>query len=86
MEWKQTVQTVTFYYRVRREIRSLGYELRKRSNSKLIFKLIFENVKVTSELNLKSGIQWPPTCTTNFETMQVNNGTEEPILLNMLTI
>ncbi|KOX68616.1 Cytochrome b5 reductase 4 [Melipona quadrifasciata] len=73
MDWKQTIQLITFFFK-QQTCKSPGlcYELTKQTDSKLIFKLIFENDTTTHILDLIGKIKWPPTCIRNFETMQVD--------------
>ena len=73
MDWKQTVPSITFFYKIFRHCPGICYELIKYNNSRMVFKLIFENDTILHELNLTGDVEWPPTCTRNFETMQVNN-------------
>ncbi|KAK1117182.1 hypothetical protein K0M31_016879 [Melipona bicolor] len=80
MEWKQTIESITFSYKAARDNSSLGYELSKLTNARVLFKIIFENEKIAHELNLKAEVERPPTWCRNFETMQVNNRIEEGIL------
>ena len=86
MEWKQTIETVTFSYKSAPNNRSLGYELSLLTNSRFLFKIIFENEVIAHELHLKSEVEWPPMYVRNLETTKVNNRIEEEILFNMLTV
>ncbi|KAK9308471.1 hypothetical protein QLX08_001624 [Tetragonisca angustula] len=71
MDWKQTVPSITFFYKIFRHCPGICYELIKYNNSRMVFKLIFENDTILHELNLTGDVEWPPTCTRNFETMQM---------------
>ncbi|XP_043509894.1 cytochrome b5 reductase 4 isoform X2 [Frieseomelitta varia] len=71
MEWKQTVPSVTFFYKIARHCPGLGYELLKRTNSNFIIKLLFDDERLVHKLDLVADVEWPPTCTRNFETMEV---------------
>ncbi|CAD1473023.1 unnamed protein product, partial [Heterotrigona itama] len=71
MDWKQTVPTITFYYKMLRNCPGVSYEVAKRSDTKVAFKLIFENDILTHDLDLIGEVEWPPVCARNLETMQV---------------
>lgn len=73
MDWRQTVPLITFFYK-QQTCKSPGlcYEVSMQSDSKLIFRLIFENDTTTHVMNLLGKIKWPPMCNRNFETMQVD--------------
>ncbi|KOX69472.1 Cytochrome b5 reductase 4 [Melipona quadrifasciata] len=70
MEWKQTIESVTFSYKITRNNPSLGYELSKLTNTRVLFKIIFENDIIVLQLNLRAEVEWPPTWSRNHETMK----------------
>lgn len=86
MEWKQTIESVTFSYKSARNNRGLGYELIMITNSKFLFKIILETEIIVHELHFRAEVEWPPMCSRNIETMEVNNRIEEKILFNMLIV
>ena len=86
MDWKERVETITFFYKMLRHCPSVGYEVFKISESKVAFRLVFDNDLLTHELDLTGEVDWPPLCAKDLETLQVNSRIEEEILFNMLTV
>ena len=86
MDWKQTIDTVTFYHSRLRNCRGVGYELTRLASSKLNLRLILENGKALHAIHLRAEVEWPPTCIRNIVSTQVNNRIEEEILFNMLAV
>ncbi|XP_015434776.1 PREDICTED: cytochrome b5 reductase 4 [Dufourea novaeangliae] len=72
MDWRQTSNSITLFYQTIRDYPSVYYQLRRISDSKLVFKLFFEKDVITHELELTAGIEWPPVCKRNFDTMEVD--------------
>ncbi|XP_006616300.1 cytochrome b5 reductase 4 [Apis dorsata] len=72
MDWRQTSNTITLFYQTVRDYPGVSYQLSRISDSKLIFKLFFEKDIITHQLELTAEIKWPPMCTKNFDTMEVD--------------
>ncbi|KAK1120128.1 hypothetical protein K0M31_012852 [Melipona bicolor] len=70
MEWKQTNESVTFSFQVAPSNLTLGYELCKVTDTKIMFKIILEDQAMVYELNLIDNVEWPPTWTRNLVTMK----------------
>jgi len=73
MNWRQTSNSITLFYQSLHKYTGLYYQLQKLSDSKLIFKLIFEKYIIIHEFELIANIEWPPICKRDFDTMQVNH-------------
>lgn len=71
MDWRQTSNSITLFYHTVRDYPGVCYQLSRISDSKLVFKLFFERDIITHQLELTAGIDWPPVCTRNFDTMEV---------------
>ncbi|XP_043516333.1 cytochrome b5 reductase 4-like [Frieseomelitta varia] len=71
MDWRQTIDTVIFSCKSIYSRRCLGYELTLITNSRLLFKIIFEDEIIKHELHLRSEIEWPPIYNRNLETLKV---------------
>ncbi|XP_017877539.1 cytochrome b5 reductase 4 isoform X3 [Ceratina calcarata] len=71
MTWKQTSNTITLYYQTVREYPGVSYQVTRINDTKLLFKLFFEKDVVIHQLELTAEIEWPPVCTRNFETMEM---------------
>ncbi|XP_033341761.1 cytochrome b5 reductase 4 isoform X1 [Megalopta genalis] len=72
MDWRQTLDAITLFYQTVKDYPSVYYQVRRISDSKLVFKLFFEKDVVTHELELAAPIEWPPVCKRNFETTEVD--------------
>uniref|UniRef100_V9IKC0 Cytochrome b5 reductase 4 n=1 Tax=Apis cerana TaxID=7461 RepID=V9IKC0_APICE len=72
MDWRQTSNTITLFYQTVRDYPGVSYQLNRISDSKLIFKLFFEKDIITHQLELTAEIKWPPMCSRNFDTMEVD--------------
>ncbi|EFN87531.1 cytochrome b5 reductase 4 isoform X2 [Harpegnathos saltator] len=72
MNWRQTSNSITLFYQTMHNYPGMYYQLQRLSDSKLIFRLILEKHIITHELELIADVEWPPTCKSNFETMQVD--------------
>ncbi|OAD58274.1 Cytochrome b5 reductase 4 [Eufriesea mexicana] len=72
MDWRQTSNSITLFYQTMRDYPGVCYQLSRISDSKLVFKLFFEKNIITHQLELTAGIEWPPVCTRNFDTMEVD--------------
>ncbi|XP_076228280.1 cytochrome b5 reductase 4 isoform X2 [Nomia melanderi] len=72
MDWRQTSDSITLFYQSVKDYPSIYYQLRRISDSKLVFKLFFEKDVITHELELAAGVEWPPVCKRNFDTMEVD--------------
>nr|XP_012151041.1 PREDICTED: cytochrome b5 reductase 4 isoform X1 [Megachile rotundata]XP_012151042.1 PREDICTED: cytochrome b5 reductase 4 isoform X1 [Megachile rotundata] len=72
MDWRQTSNSITLFYQTVRDYPGVCYQLRRISDSKLVFKLFFERDIITHELDLAADIEWPPVCKRNFDTMEVD--------------
>ncbi|KAH0954678.1 hypothetical protein HN011_005271 [Eciton burchellii] len=72
MNWRQTSNSITLFYQSLHQYTGLYYQLQKLSDSKLIFKLIFEKYVIIHEFELIADIEWPPICKRDFDTMQVD--------------
>lgn len=71
MDWRQTSNSITLFYQTLREYPGVSYQVKRISDSKLVFKLFFEKDVVTHELELVAGVEWPLVCKRNFDTMEV---------------
>lgn len=71
MAWKQTSNTITLYYQTVREYPGVSYQVTRINDAKLLFKLFFEKDVVIHQLELMAEIEWPPVCTRNFESMEM---------------
>lgn len=71
MDWRQTSNSITLFYHTVRDYPGVCYQLRRISDSKLVFKLFFERDIITHELDLAADIEWPPVCKRNLDTMEV---------------
>lgn len=72
MDWRQTSNSITFFYQATRNYPGLYYQLQRLSDSKLIFKLTVGEHIVIDELELVADVEWPPMYKRNFDTMQVD--------------
>ncbi|XP_043254517.1 cytochrome b5 reductase 4 isoform X3 [Colletes gigas] len=72
MDWRQTTNSITLFYQTVRDYPSISYHVRRISDSKLLFKLFFEKEVIAHELELAAGVEWPPACKRNLETMEVD--------------
>ncbi|XP_078045633.1 cytochrome b5 reductase 4 isoform X2 [Augochlora pura] len=72
MDWRQTLDAITLFYQTVKDYPSVYYQVRRISDSKLVFKLSFEKDVVTHELELAAAVEWPPVCNRNFETTEVD--------------
>jgi len=72
MDWRQTSNSITLFYQGVRDYPDVYYRLQRLSDSKIIFRLIFEKHIIIHEIELIADIEWPPTYKRDFETMQVN--------------
>jgi len=72
IDWRQTSNSVTFFYQGIRDYPGIYYQLQRLSDSKIIFRLIFEKHIIIHELELIADVEWPPICKRDFDTMQVN--------------
>ncbi|XP_076232364.1 cytochrome b5 reductase 4 isoform X2 [Calliopsis andreniformis] len=72
MDWRQTSNSLTLYYQTLREYPGVTYQVIRISDTKLVFKLFFEKDVVTHELELLAGVEWPPVCKRNCDTMEVD--------------
>ncbi|KAG7209531.1 hypothetical protein KM043_015613 [Ampulex compressa] len=72
MDWNQTTNSVTLFYKTVRDYPGISYQLDRLSGSQLMFKLSFEKDVITHELELAAEVDWPPACKRNFDTMQVD--------------
>lgn len=72
MDWRQTSNSITLFYQTIRDYPGVYYQLQRLSDSKLIFKLIFEKLIIIDELELIADVEWPPMCKRDFDIMQVN--------------
>lgn len=72
IDWRQTSNSVTLFYKDTRNYAGIYYQLQRLSDSKLIFRLAFEKHVVIHEIELNADVEWPPICERNFDTMQVN--------------
>ncbi|KAK1120121.1 hypothetical protein K0M31_012845 [Melipona bicolor] len=70
MEWKQTNESVTFSFQVAPSNLTLGYELCKVTDTKIMFRIIFKDDTIAYELNIGAALEWPPTWTRNLITMK----------------
>jgi len=73
MNWRQTSNSITFFYQSLHKYTGLYHQLQKLSDSKLIFKLIFEKYVIIHEFELIADVEWPPICKRDFDTMQVKH-------------
>jgi len=71
MDWRQTSNSITLFYKTIRD-QGVYYQLQRLSDSKLIFKLIFEKHIIIDELELVADVEWPPLYKRDFDIMQVN--------------
>lgn len=72
MNWRQTSNSLTFFYQAIRNYPGIYYQLQWLNDSKLMFKLTFEKYVVIHELELTADVEWPPTYKRNFDTMEVD--------------
>lgn len=72
MDWRQTTNSINLFYQTVRDYPGVSYQVRRISDTKLIFKLFFEKDVITHELELAAGVDWPPTCKRNLDTMEVD--------------
>ncbi|XP_053987077.1 cytochrome b5 reductase 4 isoform X1 [Hylaeus volcanicus] len=72
MDWRQTTNSITLFYQTVRDYPSVSYQVTRITDSKLVFKLFFEKDVITHELELAAGVEWPPECKRNLETMEVD--------------
>ncbi|XP_029033088.1 cytochrome b5 reductase 4 isoform X1 [Osmia bicornis bicornis] len=72
MDWRQTSNSITLFYHTVRDYPGVCYQLRRISDSKLVFKLFFERDIITHEVDLAADIEWPPLCKRNLDTMEVD--------------
>lgn len=72
IDWRQTSNSVTLFYKDTRNYAGIYYQLQRLSDSKLIFRLAFEKHVVIHEIELNADVEWPPICERNFDTMQVD--------------
>ncbi|XP_070156131.1 cytochrome b5 reductase 4 isoform X2 [Polyergus mexicanus] len=72
MDWQQTSNSITLFYQTIRDYPGVCYQLQKLSDSKLIFKLIFEKLIIIDELELIAEVEWPPICKRDFDIMQID--------------
>ncbi|KAL6448132.1 hypothetical protein ACFW04_000269 [Cataglyphis niger] len=72
MDWRQTSNSITFFYQTIRNFPGVYYQLQRLSDSKLIFKLTFEKFIIIDELELIADVEWPPICKRDFDIMQVD--------------
>nr|XP_012235216.1 PREDICTED: cytochrome b5 reductase 4 isoform X1 [Linepithema humile]XP_012235225.1 PREDICTED: cytochrome b5 reductase 4 isoform X1 [Linepithema humile] len=72
MDWRQTSNSITLFYQIVHKYQGVYYQLQRLSDSKLIFKLIFEKYIIVDELELIADIEWPPIYKRDFDTMQVD--------------
>lgn len=72
MDWRQTSNSITLFYQTICDFQGVCYQLQRLSDSKLIFKLIFEKHVIIDEFELIADVEWPPICKRDFDTMQVN--------------
>ncbi|KYN30574.1 Cytochrome b5 reductase 4 [Trachymyrmex septentrionalis] len=72
MDWRQTSNSITLFYQGVRDYPDVYYRLQRLSDSKIIFRLIFEKHIIIHEIELIADIEWPPTYKRDFETMQVD--------------
>lgn len=72
MDWRQTSNSITVFYQGVRDYLGVYYRLQRLSDSKIIFRLIFEKHIIIHEIELIADVEWPPIYKRDFETMQVN--------------
>ncbi|CAL7947311.1 unnamed protein product [Xylocopa violacea] len=72
LNWEQTSNSITLFYQTLRDYPAVSYQLSMLSNTKLAFKLLFENDIITHQLELTAKIQWPPVCVRDFNTMDID--------------
>lgn len=72
MDWRQTSNSITLFYKTIRDFQGVYYQLQRLSDSKLIFKLIFEKHIIIDELELIADVEWPPLYKRDFDIMQVD--------------
>ncbi|XP_029176310.1 cytochrome b5 reductase 4 isoform X1 [Nylanderia fulva] len=72
MDWRQTSNSITLFYQSIRDSPGVYYQLQRISDSKIIFKLIFEKHIIIDELELIADVEWPPICKRDFDIMQVD--------------
>lgn len=72
IDWRQTSNSITFFYQGIREYPGIHYLLQRLNDSKIIFRLTFEEHIIIHELELIADVEWPPMCKRDFDTMQVN--------------
>lgn len=72
MDWRQTSNSITFFYKGIRDYPGIYYQLQRLNDAKLVFRLTLGKHIVIYELELIANVDWPPTYERNFDTMQVN--------------
>ncbi|XP_025988239.1 cytochrome b5 reductase 4 isoform X2 [Solenopsis invicta] len=72
IDWRQTSNSVTFFYQGVRDYPGIYYQLERLSDSKVVFRLTFEKYIIIYELELIADVEWPPMCKRDFDSMQVD--------------
>lgn len=70
IDWRQTSNSITLFYQGIRDYPGIYYQLQRLSDTKIIFRLIFEKHIIIYELELIADVEWPPIC--KRDTMQVD--------------
>lgn len=72
MDWRQTSNSITLFYQTVCDYPGVSYQVKMINESKLVFRLVFEKDVVTHELQLSAGVEWPPVCKRDLDTMEVS--------------
>ncbi|CAK9812009.1 Cytochrome b5 reductase 4 [Anthophora quadrimaculata] len=72
MDWRQTSNSITLFYKTLRDYPGVCYQLSRINDSKLLFKLFFEKDIISHQLEMTADVEWPPVCSRNFDTMEVD--------------
>lgn len=75
MNWKQTTNTIKFFYQSVINYPAANYQLTRIDDSKIEIAISFGNFEkdvVSHEFQLAGDVKWPPQWTKNHETMEVN--------------
>ena len=72
MDWRQTSNSITLFYQTVCDYPGVSYQVKMINESKLVFRLVFEKDVVTHELQLSAGVEWPPVCKRDLDTMEVD--------------
>lgn len=72
INWWQTSNSISLFYESLRDYPGVFYQLTRINDTTLAFKLFFEKHIITHQLEMTAEVEWPPVCTRNTDTMEMD--------------